>query len=541
LALLCVGAAFGIPWPHYPMDSIHPIGNSWGVYQNYGSPYCHNGDDIMTTALCPAVAVRAGYVKKIWLGGSPMYNGVTVGDSAGAGFCSGYMYYHIDNSTIRVQEGDTIRIGDTLGLIATWSVANFHHDHFSKNHNSGVIWPAYGTFYKNPLVEFVPDYDSTTPIFLDAYSGQRFAICRNNTSNYQSKDSVYGTVDLICRLEDRINHRVWKVAVYKIMYSIRDSFGPYVQPLALALQFSESIESYNAVQSRVVYKQDATCNSYCDYDSLNRRFYYIFTNTDGDSLFEATDSLAGWNTTTVPDGPYWVKVIASDEYGNTCADSMLVRVKNGNARHDVGAIAITAPTGAVDSGTVVIPRAVIGNFGASIETFSLRFAIGAFYSHDTILTLSAGASDTAEFAAWVAGPLGILMTRCTTMLTGDVDPENDCCEDSVLVIPYSAVAEPSDFAPAAQGLTLGDATPNPFRGQVSVVYALAQGSHARLRVYGADGRLVRCLDEGVKKPGRYHSVWDGRDDRGRFAPPGVYVCRLDAGSAHAARVMLMLP
>jgi hypothetical protein len=37
-----------IPWPHPPQDSIHPIGNSWGLFQDYGgSPYLHNGNDRM--------------------------------------------------------------------------------------------------------------------------------------------------------------------------------------------------------------------------------------------------------------------------------------------------------------------------------------------------------------------------------------------------------------------------------------------------------------------------------------------------------------
>jgi len=174
----------------------------------------------------------------------------------------------------------------------------------------GVIWSDFGAFFHNPLLDLSPDGDSTVPTFINAYSGQRFAVCLNNTSSYQTKDSVHGTVDLICRLDDKTHHRLWRVAVYRIDYSVRDTLGSYVVPLARAVEMSDSIDGYSPYQARVVYKQDSICMTRCDYDSLARQYFYIFTNTDGDSLIEPADSLAGWNTTLSPDGDYWVEVIA---------------------------------------------------------------------------------------------------------------------------------------------------------------------------------------------------------------------------------------
>ncbi|MGB9719937.1 MAG: T9SS type A sorting domain-containing protein [bacterium] len=316
----------GINWPHPPQNQIHPIGNSWGLYQHYGTgPYVHNGNDIMTQALWPTTAIKYGYVKAIWNSGT-LYRGISVGDSASAAFCMGYQYYHMDQ--IQVQVGDTVYVGDTIARVVTWTVANFHHNHFSKNRNSGIQLSSYGGFFKNPLTEFTPDYDSTFPVFSNAVSGYRFAVCLNNTSTYLNPDSIYGTVDFICRVEDKINHRLWWCAPYKLVYSIRDTFFNYVIPPTISFQFSESLDAYSSSQVRTIYKDDATCNSNCNYDSLNRRLYFIFTNTDGDTIVEGTDSLAGWNTFSVSDGYYWVKVVASDEYGNSRADSMRVRIKN---------------------------------------------------------------------------------------------------------------------------------------------------------------------------------------------------------------------
>lgn len=325
--LSIAGLAFGqLPWPHPPQNQVKPLGNSWGIYQDYGgSPYVHNGDDIMTTPLCPVTVIKNGYVKAIWNSGT-YYRGISVADSAGAALSYGFQYYHVES--LKVQVGDTVYVGDTIAKVVPWPTAGFHHNHFSRNRNTGVTWSSYGGFIKNPLSLMAPDNDSMFPVFSNAVTGQRFAVCVNDRSTYLNPDSIYGSVDFICRVEDKINHRTWWCAPYKLIYSIRDTFFNTVVSPTLAFQFSESLDSYTMPQVRTVYKDDATCNTNCNYDSLARRLYFIFTNTDGDSMIDGTDSVNCWNTLTVPDGYYWVKVTASDEFGNARIDSMRVRVRN---------------------------------------------------------------------------------------------------------------------------------------------------------------------------------------------------------------------
>ncbi len=540
LPAILAAVAAALPWPSLPMDSVHPIGNAWGNYQRYGSsPYCHNGQDLMVPAQSPAVAIKPGYVKQIWLGGSPMYNGVTVADSAGAAFCSGYMYYHVDDTTIQVQNGDTVAVGDTLGFISTWTVADFHHNHFSANRNSGVIWSEYGAFYRNPLLDLSPDDDTVVPAFSNAYSGQRFAICRNNTSSYQSRDSVYGTVDLICRLDDRINHRLWRVCIYRIDYSVRDTFGNYVVPLTRSVEMSDSIDGYAVGQSRVVYKQDSTCRTRCNYDSTARQYFYIFTNTDGDSLIEPSDSLAGWNTTLSPDGDYWVKVVARDEYGNAATDSMMVKVKNDTtSRRDVGVVAIAAPPAAVESGMVVTPACTVYNYGSRNEDYTVRMTIGP--SYDTAVSVSGHAAGTRRavlFPNWAVGYApGFYAVTCSTRLGSDSVPSNDKLQDSVEVTPPPGV---SDAAQPAEGTRL-EAKPNPARRPVRFQLAAGgDGRAAALRIFDASGCLVRCLRPAQSPVSAPHSLtWDGCDEQGRVLPGGVYFCRAD-GQQDPVRLVLL--
>jgi hypothetical protein len=439
IAAVLVSFAFGfVPWPQLPTNSAHPIGNSWGNYQKYGTspPYLHNGQDILTGSLVPCVVVKPGYVKKVWITGNPMYNGVTVGDSAGASMCNAFMYYHLDHTTIRVSDGDTVQVGDTLGLISNWTVANFHHNHFSMNYNSGTVWSTYGVFYRNPLLEMRPQGDTNAPYFMDAVTGQRFAICLNNTSTYLSKDSVYGNVDLICRVVDHVLHPTWRLVIYKMMYTIEDTLGNTAVPLTRSFEFCDSINGYASTQADVVFKQDNTCRTQCDYDSLNRRYFYIFTNTDGDSLILPSDANYAWNTTQVSDGFYWVKVIVSDEYGHTTRDSMRVKVVNNPVpHHDVGVTVITSPPATMDSGTAAAPACSVYNYGTSTESYTVRMRIGAAYDTTIgVLGHSPGATLYVQFPYWIANVTpGQYPVSCSTQLTGETYPVNDSALSSVTV------------------------------------------------------------------------------------------------------------
>jgi hypothetical protein len=82
--------------------------------------------------------------------------------------------------------------------------------------------------------------------------------------------------------------------------------------------------------------------------------------------------------------------------------------------------------------------------------------------------------------------------------------------------------------------------PNPFRGPALLSYALPGESRVSLRVYTADGRLVRTLANTCQAPGPHQAVWDGRDDLGRVSGHGVYYCRLQAGELGATTKLVKL-
>ncbi len=102
----------------------------------------------------------------------------------------------------------------------------------------------------------------------------------------------------------------------------------------------------------------------------------------------------------------------------------------------------------------------------------------------------------------------------------------------------STTPVPADAAPRA--VVLHGAAPNPFNPRTTVAFTLTTPSAVTLRLHDAAGRLVRDLASGEAWPaGRHEVVWDGRDDRGREAPSGLYLAQLEAaGTALICKLLL---
>ena len=79
-------------------------------------------------------------------------------------------------------------------------------------------------------------------------------------------------------------------------------------------------------------------------------------------------------------------------------------------------------------------------------------------------------------------------------------------------------------------LTLELPSPNPFRENVSISFALPGEMPLSLRIYDVTGRCVRTLFRGRAGAGVHVLRWDGRDDRGKKVSSGVYFIDLRAPS-----------
>jgi hypothetical protein len=89
--------------------------------------------------------------------------------------------------------------------------------------------------------------------------------------------------------------------------------------------------------------------------------------------------------------------------------------------------------------------------------------------------------------------------------------------------------------------------PNPFNPSVTLELAVpgvaaanGEPEHVRVVIYDPRGRRVRTLLDEARLPGRYRLLWDGRDGGGTTLPSGVYLYRVEAGSAATTGKLTLL-
>ena len=86
--------------------------------------------------------------------------------------------------------------------------------------------------------------------------------------------------------------------------------------------------------------------------------------------------------------------------------------------------------------------------------------------------------------------------------------------------------------------------PNPFNPETWIPYILSRDSAVNIRIYTADGHLVRTLALGHQKQGAYlfrnqAAYWDGNNDEGEPVGSGVYFYELRAGGFSDTRKMVI--
>lgn len=121
---------------------------------------------------------------------------------------------------------------------------------------------------------------------------------------------------------------------------------------------------------------------------------------------------------------------------------------------------------------------------------------------------------------WFRG--GLPYSLCNPLGISDADPD------------------PIGGGPPVMATHLNSPVPNPMQGAARITYAIGQDQvAARLLVFDVTGRLVRALVDQTLDRGPHEVTWDGRDERDRPAPAGLYFVRLSAGGAVESRKLLL--
>jgi N-acetylneuraminic acid mutarotase len=129
---------------------------------------------------------------------------------------------------------------------------------------------------------------------------------------------------------------------------------------------------------------------------------------------------------------------------NRADDTVFGSVRIGNV--DLAVTAVTSPAAVVETAQVVIPSARVSNRGEFPASFPAYFSIDSgldslIYQESLAVTgLAAGAETLLVFTEWPKPhAIGNYQARCSTFLTGDIQPGND-----VLNRPFEVIGQPAE-------------------------------------------------------------------------------------------------
>jgi hypothetical protein len=344
-------------WPMDPMNSEHPIGNSFGEFQDFGGVYQHEGIDILGTpkfrsdgtedASVPWVRVTVtGTVSYLSDNASTTQNGTTIQGADGVT----YRYWHLEHNSYHVDyvnhynNGTAVAATDRIAKLYHWS-CNFHHLHYDLTSGSNRL---------NPLADITPNPDPDLP------QVEAIGFAQNNSNPWVQFNPVSAggctvvssATDIIAQIRDRDDAgSTLNGAATQWVHNVRWRACPDSAP-ACGWQTTHAFDnmptawgvSGNASSSAYFSNRtpwDSSSN-YCAATWL----YGVVTNFSG-----GTPNVAGaWDTSaaTVPDGSYSISVEATDFAGNVRVLNTRACVQNGpgcttelmirDATDDIGAI-----------------------------------------------------------------------------------------------------------------------------------------------------------------------------------------------------------
>ncbi|MCK4357812.1 MAG: C10 family peptidase [Candidatus Cloacimonetes bacterium] len=75
--------------------------------------------------------------------------------------------------------------------------------------------------------------------------------------------------------------------------------------------------------------------------------------------------------------------------------------------------------------------------------------------------------------------------------------------------------------------------PNPFNQATTIKYALRENSKISIEIYNIRGQKIKTLIDSKMKSGSHCVFWDGKDEKGRAVPSGIYFYKMSAKGVSA--------
>ncbi len=203
----------------------------------------------------------------------------------------------------------------------------------------------------------------------------------------------------------------------------------------------------------------------------------------------------------------------------------------------------TSPEAAFEGMLITFDASVSYDPFGPIASYEWDFGDGSKGEGKTV-THSYSSSGKYEAKLTVTGTLEIA-SSISKQITVEQRAKGDVLDDmSLLKFQHNALPLNAE-AMAAEHDALLQNFPNPFNPETWIPYHLKEGREVIIRIYAAEGGLVKQLDLGYKPAGLYTdqsraAYWNGRNSSGEEVASGVYFYSIHAGDFHAVRKLTVL-
>lgn len=121
-----------------------------------------------------------------------------------------------------------------------------------------------------------------------------------------------------------------------------------------------------------------------------------------------------------------------------------------------------------------------------------------------------------------------------------VDSGNTYAYGSVYVYGLVPTDAPEEKQNRPNQFELSQNYPNPFNPTTTIRYFLPKREKVTLEIFNLAGQRIRAMANGEQAAGEHAIIWDGKDERGKILPSGIYFYKLTAKDFTETKKMILL-